>query len=183
MKSGVRYMAIASGPIGNRKRTLLIGLVFREGYLEGMLSTDIAVDGTDSTDKIIRMMSRSRFREQMRVILSNGIALAGLNVMSPETVERKLGISMLLMNRRRQNPKELINALKEFSRITGKDVKERIRIIKDYGIRPVRANGMYIQSGMDRRDIRIFAARAFEALRMAHIVASGFSTGESRGRL
>lgn len=183
MKSGARYIALASGPIANRKRTILIGLIFREGYLEGVLSAPIDVDGSDSTSKIIKMISRSRFKEQIRVVMSNGIALAGLNVMDPSLIERKLGVKTLLMNRRRQNPKELANALKEFSRMTGKDVDERIEIIRGYGIKPVMARGMHVQSSMDRRSIGIFAERAFEALRMAHIITSGLSSGESKGRV
>ena len=44
-------------------------------------------------------------------------------------------------------------------------------------------NGLFIQSNLDNRYIRRFAEKAFEGLRIAHIVASGISKGESKGHL
>lgn len=184
MKKGVRYIAVASGPKEDRRRTLLVGIIFRDNYIEGMLSTSIGVDGTDSTRRIIEMMERSRFKEQIRMVLLNGIALAGLNIINPELLEKRVGVKVLLLNRRIQNPKELIGALRKFSAVTKKDAKDRIRIVKEYGlIKPLRVDGMFIQSGLDAAYVKGFADRAFEALRVAHIIARGISTGESKGRL
>ncbi|MDE1871303.1 MAG: DUF99 family protein [Candidatus Micrarchaeota archaeon] len=184
MKSGIRYLAIASGPIKNRKDTILIGIVFRNGYIEGLLSTRITVDGTDATGKITKMVRKSRFRDQIRMILFNGIALAGLNVINPNAIEKALGVGIVILNRRRQNPKELTKALDGFSRITGIDTSKRADIVRDYSnVEPVRVNGLYIQSRLEKHHIRKFAESAFEALRVAHIIARGVSTGESRGRL
>lgn len=184
MKYGVRYIAIASGPIKNRKKTLLVGIIFRNSYIEGVLSGTVQKDGTDSTARIIRMIKRSRFKDQIRILVFNGIALAGLNIFDPDALEAGLKSSIVLMNRRRQNPKELVHALKEFSRISKTEVKERIRIVKESAaMRPVKINGLFLQSRLYGAYLRDFSGRAFEALRVAHIVASGISTGESKGRL
>lgn len=183
MKSGIRYIAIASGPKSG-KSTMLIGAIFRDNYMEGLLSTRIDVDGMDSTKKIIGMINRSRFKEQIRIILLNGIALAGLNIIDPSYMEKKLGIRVMLLNRRRQNPKELIKALRGFSRLKGIDVSKRIATVKEYSkVDPLKVNGIYIQSRLEKGHIRSFSEKAFEALRIAHIIARGVSTGESKGRI
>ena len=83
MKEGVRYIAIASGPKEKGKDSILVGVVFRNSYIEGLVSSTVKSDGTDSTDKIIRMIKHSKFRDQIRVLLFNGIALAGLNIIDP----------------------------------------------------------------------------------------------------
>ena len=184
MKEGVRYIAIASGPIEKGTATTLIGVIFRDNYIEGLLSTKIKIDGTDSTGKIIKMVKKSRFREQIRILLFNGIALAGLNIINPAELEKRLCSKVVLLNRRKQNAKELVNALNEFSRMTKTDVKERIAIVEDNGkMDALRANGLFLQSSLDKIYLQRFSKTAFEALRAAHIIARGISTGESKGRL
>ena len=45
LKEGARYIAITSGPIVNEaKKSILVGVIFRSGYIEGLLSTEIGVD-------------------------------------------------------------------------------------------------------------------------------------------
>lgn len=186
MKRGARFIAIASGPIdkGRKKRALLVGLIFRDSYIEGLLSTSIETEGTDSTRKIISMLNKSRFREQVKVLLFNGIALAGLNIIDPKKLERKLKMRVVLLNKRRQHAKELVMALKRFSESTGANVDGRIRIVESSAsMNSLKTNGLYLQSTLDKAYLKSFAANAFEALRIAHIIARGISGGESKGRL
>lgn len=186
MKNGARYIAFASGPIGKTKdgKTILIGIIFRENYIEGMLSGSVAIDGTDSTMQITKMIANSRFNGQVRIVLLNGIAVAGLNIVKPKLIERKLHVKVVLLNKRKQNAKELIKALKEFSRINKKDVEERIKIVSDYSkVRILKTGNLFLQSNLEDYYIRNFAQKAFEALRIAHIIASGISKGESKGRV
>ncbi len=189
MKEGVRYIAIASGPIknryiGKRKDTLIIGIIFRENYIEGFLSTKITSNGTDSTRRIIEMVNNSRFKEQIRILIFNGIAIAGLNIINPKILEEKLDSKVVLLNRRKQNANELINALSHFSKANKVNVRDQIEIVKESSnIKPLRTDGFFIQSGLDNNYIKNFTANAFEALRIAHIVARGIATGESKGRL
>ncbi|MGI0100100.1 MAG: DUF99 family protein [Candidatus Micrarchaeaceae archaeon] len=184
MKAGVRYAAMASGTIKGRDRALLVCMIFRDGYMEGMLSTSVGVDGTDSTVRIIRMLGSSRFGEQVRILLFNGIAVAGLNIIDTAELERKLKAKVVLLNRRRQDARELIRALRGFSRASKSDVSGRVKLVKDYSsVKPIRANGLFMQSSLESHYVERFAGKAFEALRIAHIVASGLSAGESRGRL
>ncbi|MGD0729154.1 MAG: DUF99 family protein [Candidatus Micrarchaeaceae archaeon] len=187
MKSGARFIAIASGPISKKlknNKTILVGIIFRENYIEGLLSTRISVDGTDSTNQIIGMINKSRFKDQIRILLFNGIALAGLNIINPNFLEKKLKMKIILLNKRRQNAKELVNALNEFSRIHKKDASERIKIVKNYSsVKILKVRHLFFQSKLESHYLKNFSDNAFEALRIAHIVASGISSGESKGRL
>ena len=184
MKDGIRYIAIASGPKEKEKDSILVGVVFRNNYIEGLVSSTVKSDGTDSTDKIIRMIRHSKFKDQIRVLLFNGIALAGLNIIDPEALEERLGSKVVLLNRRRQNPKELINALRVFSRLSGVKTEGRINIVKkSSSMRPVLVDGFYFQSALSEPFLKRFGKNAFEALRVAHIMARGMATGESKGRL
>lgn len=183
MKAGIRYIAIASGPIG-KKKSLIVGVIFRDNYIEGLLSSSVNVDGTDSTRQIIRMIKRSRFKEQIRILLFNGIAIAGLNIINPKLLEKELNYKVVLLNRHKQNAKELINALREFSRIRKIDVKKRIDIVDKYSkVKSIKVHDLFMQSELEDAYIRAFTERAFEALRIAHIIARGVSTGESKGSL
>lgn len=184
MKRGARYIAIVSGPIAKTKKTLLVGVIFRNDYIEGLLSSKISVDGTDSTDQIIKMICASRFMDQIKVLLFNGIALAGLNIIDTKALEDRLGAKIVLLNKRRQNANELINALKEFSKTNKVDVTKRIDLVdRSRSLVSLKVDILFLQSSLDKAYLRYFAERAFESLRIAHIVASGISKGESKGRL
>lgn len=149
-----------------------------------MLSTIVSIDGTDSTNEIIKMINSSRFKDQIKILLFNGIALAGLNIINPKILEKKLNMKVVLLNKRKQNAKKLIHALNEFSRIHKKNVNGRLQIVKDFSsIKIFKLKNIFIQSKIEDYYLRNFAENAFEALRIAHIIASGISTGESKGRL
>lgn len=181
----MRYVAITSGPINRkRKKTILTGIIFRDNYIEGLLSSDVNIDGADSTAKIIKMIGNSRFKDQIRIVLLNGIAIAGLNIVEPKTIEKRLNARVVLLNKRKQNARELVNALREFSRLSKKDVRRKIRIVEDYSsVKIIKFHGLFLQSGLDENNVKRFAERAFEALRVSHIVSSGVAKGESKGRL
>ncbi len=187
MKDGARFIAITSGPIARKKgkKTAIVGIIFKESTIEGMLVSRVDVDGTDSTSSISRMVSRSRFKSQVRIILLNGIAIAGLNIVEPDRLERELNAKVVLLNRRRQNAKELANALREFSRATGNSTAQRIKTVEGFAPSKITmANGFFLQSrSVEGSYLKRFAPRAFNALRISHIVSSAISKGESAGRI
>lgn len=184
MKSGVRFVAIATSPIQNKRRTMMIGIVAREHYIEGILSNSVEVNGKDATARIIRMIATSRFREQIKIVVLNGIALAGLNVVDTEELEKSLKIKYIVFTRKKPSPKKLIHALDQFGKKNKIDVKDRISIIKSHAkIKPVAVDNFHLQSTLDKTDIKNFADKAYEALRIAHLIASGVDRGESKGRV
>ncbi|MCL5434229.1 MAG: DUF99 family protein [Candidatus Marsarchaeota archaeon] len=185
LKKGVRILAIASGPIQtSRKSTILVGVVFRDGTIEGVLSESIAVNGADATEKIVRMVLRSRFREQIKIVASNGIAIAGLNVLDLGLMERRLRVHTVVLTRKKPHEGELLMALRRFGEAGGKNVESRIEEVKTANLRGFsRIGGFYLQSGLDKNDLKAIYGQAFESLRIAHLIAKGVSYGESKGRI
>ena len=63
------------------KETLIIGAFFRGGeFIDGIVSTRVMVDGSDSTKKITEMVKNSKFYPQIRAIMLDGIAVGGFNI-------------------------------------------------------------------------------------------------------
>ncbi len=186
LKSGLRILAVASGPIYKRKRarTLLIGVVGREGTVEGVLSANITVDGDDATKSIAGMLKRSRFKEQVKIIASNGIALAGLNVIDINMLEKATGVPTLILTRSRPSPKALFEAVTKYAEASKLPVSSKLKTIKKANERKfVKVSGFYVQSALSAEDLNTLSTTAFQMLRLAHMIAKGISTGESTGRI
>ncbi len=182
MKGGIRIAAITSGPAANGKSALVVCIIARSGVIEGAISAHVMTDGTDSTARITSMIRRSRFREQVKLIALNGIALAGLNVIDIKRVAKSLNADFAVLTRRRPRNTLLIRALKRLSKETGSDTAARIRMVEGMsGLKLIKSGGFFVQSSAELPEsvVRL----AFDALRVSHIVSRGISTGESKGRI
>ncbi len=188
MKGGVRVAAIATGPIGkghgrgSGKRALLVCVIGTLNGIEGVLSTRVTVDGSDATSRIIGMIKRSRFREQVRVLAFNGIALAGLNILNIRRLGKELDVGVLVITRHRPRPSLLMKALKALERDTGAEIKERAALLESQK-KSAAIDGFYVQSHMDKLETRRILKTTMSLLRLSHIIASGVSKGESKGRV
>ncbi len=183
VKPGARVLAVACGPL-DKRRTILVGIVGRSNTtIEGVLSSKVTVDGTDATSSMITMLLRSRFKDQVRVVALNGIAVAGLNVVDVDKLEAGLGVKVLIMAKSRPRTPKLALALKAFSKKSGADVSGRLAILKNAHGNTVFNDGMYVQSRCVAGEIAAVLGSSRELLRIAHIIASGLSSGESSGRM
>ncbi|MCL5680411.1 MAG: DUF99 family protein [Candidatus Marsarchaeota archaeon] len=186
MKKGARLLAVASGPIYERrkKRTILVGVVGRLGEIEGVLSENVEIDGSDGTLKILRLMNKSRFKEQIKAIAINGVAIAGLNVVDVKTLERKSKVPVLILTRNKPNMKAFVNALKRYSE-ANPSALARIDKVKELNAeRPFKkSRGFYVQGKVLDEYGNSLIETAFETLRIAHMIAKGVSTGVSKGRI
>lgn len=188
MKEGIRIAAITTGPIGrgsmreSGKRTLLIGVIGTAKGVEGVLSTSVVIDGTDSTRKIINMIKKSRFGEQVRIVAFNGIALAGLNIIDIKKINKELSARTIVITRHKPRPALMIRALRALGRGTDAKISDRIKLLKSQK-KSMRSGGFYIQGYMDASDTKRVLKAALELLRLSHIISSGVSRGESKGRI
>ena len=102
VKTEARILGIDDSPFNKfkDKRTLLIGTFFRGGSsLDGVLTTAVKVDGSDSTEKIISMVKKSKFRPQLQAIMLNGIAVGGFNVIDIRKLATKTKIPVIVVMR------------------------------------------------------------------------------------
>ena len=182
LKEGVRILAIDDSILNrNSGVSLAVGVIGRDGAIEGILSFKATIDGTDSTDLILNALKKSRFSSQIKLIALNGVTLSGLNIIDVDLLNRKTGLPILAMTRKRPRRTYLKRAL-----LHDRKRAEKARLIsKLYSrIKTSRMHGYYVQRlGISEEDSSRFAVRAASMLRLAHMIASGVSRGESKGRV
>lgn len=191
MKDQVRVCGIDDAPFefGNRKaRATVIGAVVRApSYMEGVIRFDVAVDGVDANDEIIKALSKSRFLEQIRAVMVDGVTLAGFNVMDINGLADSLCIPVITVTRERPDMESIQAALsKHFD-----DWEERLRKITSMPITAMENGGLpaFISfAGIKQEEAEALVRKTTvkgavpEPLRMAHIIASGVTLGESKGK-
>ncbi len=180
MKSGVRILAFDDSAFGSEDdSSLVVGVIGRENTVEGVMSFRVVVDGDDSTVKIIDKISKSRFLDQIKVIAVHGISLAGLNLVDIEELNMKLCLPVICIVRSRPHAAKLERAI----RIAG--AEEKLPVLKRINkIKSKRIEGFYAQYiGMSDSEAKSMVPKAFEMIRLAHMISSGISKGESKGRI
>lgn len=169
----------------HRGDILIVGAVFSGMRLEGVLTDKVRRDGANATQRLARMITGSRFYAQLQLVLLQGIALAGFNVVDIHVLQRQLGLPVLVVARKQPNMKAIHHAL--MTRVPGG--VRKWRLVEQAG--PMESvAGVYVQcAGLDlvdaKRVIKLLAINSDipEPLRTAHIIAGGVVTGESRHRV
>ena len=184
-KKEIRVIGIDDSPFDKfkDKKILIVGVVMRGGsWIDGVLSTKVDVDGSDSTRKIAAMMNKCKFKPQLQCIFLNGIAVAGFNVIDVKELNKKTNLPVIIVIRRMPDIENIKKTLIKIKR------QQKIKLIEKAG-NVVQVNGIYTQlTGIDLEDakkiLKIVCTRSLipEPLRLAHLIASGVILGESRGR-
>ncbi|KYK25926.1 hypothetical protein AYK26_01455 [Euryarchaeota archaeon SM23-78] len=187
MKKELRVIGIDDAPFDKfdplQKYVLVVGTVYRGGnFMDGLLSCYVEKDGDDATVKIIDMIKDCKFRPQIQAIFLDGIAVAGFNVINPAVIYKETKIPVVVIIREYPDYKKLFAALEKLG------MKKKIEIIKNMP-KPVKINDIYVQNvGISRKDtikllnITCPRSKVPEAIRVAHLIASGVADGQSRGR-
>jgi endonuclease V-like protein UPF0215 family len=185
IKPEIRVLGVDDGVFTPRVKGLVpvVGVVFRGGYwLDGVMHTKVRVDGFDATGKIASMILSSPHYKQLRVIMLNGITFAGFNVVDMKRLYSRTKLPIIAITREKPNLEEIHEALKNLPRS-----EERWKAILRAGeVFEVstrnRSEKIYMQvSGILEEDAekisRLTSTRSNipEALRVAHLVASGIS--------
>ncbi len=177
-------MAIDDAPFSPAdERVTLVGAIYADERLDGVVTTQVTRDGVDATDRIAAMLTRSRFAEHVRALMLDGIAVAGFNVIDLPRLNRTTGCPIIAVVRRRPDLDSIREALLEH--LPGGE--RRWRAIAALG--PVEPVGeVFIQrAGIDRATAEATIRRHVrhghvpEPLRVAHLIAGGLA-GHSRGR-
>jgi endonuclease V-like protein UPF0215 family len=188
IKREIRILGIDDSPFPahTTQPVMIIGTVFRAGkWMDGVLRTFIQGDGRDSTNKIVNMVNNTRHKDQLGVIMLDGITFGGFNVLNIRKIFQSTGIPVIVIMRKYPDFKKIKNALKRFP-----DWADRWDDIKDAGkvYKIENKEDIYIQlNGIELMDaeeiIKLSTTRSAipEPIRVAHLIAAGVITGESRG--
>lgn len=161
----------------------IVGAVTARTRLDGVLSSFVQRDGDDAAARIIEVVRRSQFATHVRAVLLKGIALAGFNVVDLDQLHAQLGVAVLVVMRRYPDFDEIRATL---ARVPAGERK--LELIERAGP-PERVGALWVQRrGLEHADVPgLLAATTLhghlpEALRLAHLIAGGVTTGVSRGR-
>ena len=161
----------------------VIGVVFRGGYwLDGVLSTKVEIDGFDATGKIASMIVNSAHYRQVRVVMLDGITFAGFNVVDLKKLGAETKLPVIAITRDKPDLDDIRAALKKLP-----DPQRRWRALLNAGqifevsTRSdsekvyVEMNGILEEDA--RKIVKLTSTRSSvpEALRVAHLIASGLS--------
>jgi endonuclease V-like protein UPF0215 family len=161
----------------------IIGVVFRGGYwLDGVMRTQVEIDGMDATEKIASMITRSPHHRQLRVIMLDGVTFGGFNVVDTSELFKATSLPVIAITREEPDFYDIRKALKNlpFPEKRWKAIRNADRVIRVV-TRPgeeaifMQVAGMKVD--VAKRVVKSTATRSNvpEALRVAHLIASGLT--------
>jgi len=190
IKNEIRILGIDDAPFRfkQKENVLVVGVIFRGGsFLDGVVSTEVRVDGKDATDKVIELIKKLRFKD-VRILMSDGLSLGGFNMLDIHRIFKTTGIPVIVVTRDLPDMKKIKAALMHLPDFewrwdcilkAGKPVPVTIRDNKH----------IYIQfAGLEEKDaseiVKLSATRSLlpEPIRVAHLIAQGIILGQSRGK-
>lgn len=190
-KSEIRILGFDDSPFKRTdKKVAIIGVIYRGGiFLDVVLKTEVAVDGLDATEKLIKLLNSSRQKPQLKILMFDGITFGGFNVIDIKNLHEQTGLPIIVINRKHPD----LDSVQEALQNNFKDFEKRWDMILNAG--KIKAcnlkNGkkVYYQTiGMEDEEaeeiIRLSSTHSDipEPLRVAHLIAAAIIKGESSGR-
>jgi hypothetical protein len=165
-----------------------VGVVMRGNqYIEGVLHDIITIDGMDATSVCEEMITKTRYYTQLKAVLFDGATLGGFNIVDVNLLWEHTQIPIITVTRKQPDFEKISDALQaHFS-----DWKQRLSLLKkgrmykmDTAHNPIFIKCLGVSFSQAKEIITLATIRGVipESLRVAHIVASGISRGESYGK-
>jgi uncharacterized protein len=183
IKPEIRVLGIDDGKFIPKTEgsVLIVGVVFRGACsIDGVMHTQIIIDGLDATEKLALMINNSPHHKQLRLVMLNGITFGGFNVVDIQKLHLTTQLPVLALTHKKPDLNRIHEALKNL-----KKAEERWSLILAAGkIHEVMNKGTikYVQTAgisFDDAEKIIFLTTTRsslpEPLRVAHIIASGVS--------
>jgi hypothetical protein len=189
LKDQARILGIDDGPfVKGAPSVPLVGvLVCPPNYVEGVLVSSCQVDGDDANSVLYDMIQGSRFREQVRMVMIDGVAFGGFNVVDIQALSRKLNVPVVTVSRELPD----LGSIEEALHSHFPDWERRLGIISSNQVREVQlpeGKVFIASSGIEERDADSAVRRSTvrgclpEPIRLAHLVATALVRGESKGK-
>lgn len=185
-KPEIRLLGVDDAPFTfDDGTTEVIGCLMRgAATVEAVLSTKVTVDGTDATDAIADMLLESRQHDQTRAILLDGITYGGLNVVDIQDLAGKTDRPVIAVTRQEPDNDALEDAIADTDDQRARlDAIERAGTVHEYedGRLMFQCAGTAPKTAREYIDIALAQGNLPEPVRVAHLIAAGIKTGESKG--
>lgn len=162
----------------------VVGAVYCDRRLEGVLSSAVQRDGDDATSTLINLVAESRFAPHLQAVFLQGIALAGFNVVDCHALHESLQLPVIVVARKRPDLPAIRRALLDHV----PNGRRKWRLIEQAGpmvpVEPIFVQHFGISYDDTCDLIKHFAVNSLlpEPLRTAHLIAAGMTGGQSRQR-
>lgn len=168
---------------GRRGDVPLAGVVCAGTRFEGLVWGRLRQDGWNATDAVARLLVSGKFLPQLHVVLLDGIAFGGLNVVDLEALAGRLGRPCVAVMRRAPDVAAVERAIR---RLPG--AERRLALLRRAG--PLHRHGPFVfqvrgaEPGETGLALERLTDRGFvpEPLRLAHLIGTAVIRGESGRR-
>ncbi|GGK35388.1 UPF0215 protein [Deinococcus malanensis] len=161
----------------------VFGTVYARQTLHAVVRGRVRRDGRNSTAELARLVEASGAQEHLHLILLQGVALAGFNVVDAWALREMTGLPVLVVARRAPNMERIRSAL--LTRVPGG--RRKWQLIASLGPMELCLDVMVQRVGLSLADAEgalqalTVTGHIPEPLRAAHLIARGTTQGHSRG--
>ncbi len=181
----IRVIGFDDAPFEKRRGAPvnLAGIVCSQVRFEGMLWGEIKRDGDGATDAIIELLGGSKFADQVHLVLTDGLAFGGFNLIDLPRLAEELARPCVAVMRKLPDMDAIDRALSNFE-----DAERRRDLIARAGeihhhepfyFQVAGAEPEIVGQALERLTDQ---GHVPEALRLAHIIGAAIKTGESSNR-
>ncbi|GAB2881395.1 DUF99 family protein [Microbulbifer echini] len=185
LKKKLRIIGFDDAPFQKERGSpvKISGIVCTDTRFEGMLWGEIRKDGMEATGVIAQLVQGSKFYHQINVVLTDGVAVGGFNIIDLPKLAEALQRPCIAVMRKPPNMIDIDKALRhlpdyQMRRETlykaGKIYTHNNFHFQVHGCPPKIAAGVLVQA-TDNGNVP-------EALRLAHLIGSAVITGQSGRR-
>lgn len=190
VKPEIRVLGVDDGVFVPHSKGVatVVGVVYRGGYwLDGVMRTEVEIDGMDATEKIASMITTSPHYDQLRVVMLNGVTFAGFNMVDIKKLFERVRLPVITVTREKPDLDDIRRALRNLP-----EYENRLEAMDNAG-RLIEVHtrdaeqAVYVQIvGISEKDaekiLKSTSTRSNipEALRVAHIIASGLTRSKEK---
>lgn len=181
----VRVVGFDDAPFAKRRgaKVPIAGVVCAGTQFEGMLWGHARRDGWNATDALSSLLDGSKFRDQVRAVLLDGVAVGGLNVIDLPALHTRTGLPVLSVMRRAPDLDAMRAAIARLPKPAA-----RLAVLERAGEIHQRDGFVFQAHGATADEAATLLARSTregrvpEALRLAHLIGSAVMLGQSGRR-
>jgi len=190
VKPEIRVLGVDDGVFVPHSKGVatVVGVVYRGGYwLDGVMRTEVEIDGMDATEKIASMITTSSHYDQLRVVMLNGVTFAGFNMVDIKKLFERVRLPVITVTREKPDLDDIRRALRNLPEYENRlEAMENAGKLIEVHTRDAE-QAVYVQIvGISEKDaekiLKSTSTRSNipEALRVAHIIASGLTRSKEK---
>ncbi|MBL8604242.1 MAG: DUF99 family protein [Myxococcales bacterium] len=181
----LRVLGVDDAPFAKRRgaRVSVCGVVCAGHRFEGMLWAETRRDGWGATDALIAAVTASKFAPQLDLVLLDGIALGGFNVVDLPRLAEAVARPCVAVMRRAPSLDAVHAAMAKLPGYARRSaVMARAGEIYTLGGHVFQVQGGAPAVIAEALTVLTREGKVPEALRLAHLIGSAVKLGESRRR-